>query len=278
MQIIHSALEAFWEDVLPPEALPRYDRSDEAGLPALSLAPNGGILEHEGTIVEPVLAPHTEAELENGAKFLMLRAARRVRAEDIYYHFADLDLPERHAFEIQEQIIFGGDDLERGDALLVIADPSFFGLVVRQGELSTVVIHNPLAIVRTDPLAAAYIRQRAVPPPPVFWENQGKRRERLRAERKSKALLFRSLTREQKWELRAHQRVTVKGQDGATYRIYKWQGMNVRLLEGAEETASLCIVPTAETPIPVYDLMLAQKVLLESQIDEFMKIAAVRRG
>jgi hypothetical protein len=171
----------------------------------------------------------------------------------------------------------GLDDIEREPVMLVMADSTFLGLVARQGELSSVLIFNTPAVVLTDDNAPNFPR---VPLPPrlqgVPHETQANRKARLRAEGRAKALLFRYLVPEQKWELRAYRRITVIGQDGRTYRIYAWHGMNVRLVENGQETYTFCIVPKPEHRLPVFDLILAQKVLIETSLPDFFKLAVQR--
>lgn len=280
MQVIGAALSGLMEDVVPLYVDPvRYDRCDHCdhcgprdGM-GLSLAPDGGILEHPEERIVPVLSTHTPEELERGARLLLLRAARRVHPDDVRMYFAYRDLIPEHILEIPEMLVGGGMDIERGDALLVLAEPNLTGLLVRQGDLTSVIVFNPAGVIRVDPLAER------LPPPLLFPQvPQALRQANLRIARRARALLFTYLVREQKWELRAHRRLTVTGQDGATYRIYAWQGMNVRLVEGNIETCSLCIVPDSEvTTLPVYDLMLAQKVLLETNITKFKEIAIRHR-
>ena len=126
--------------------------------------------------------------------------------------------------------------------------------------------------------------------------NKTRRRARRRADRRAKALLHRHLTREQRWELRATRSVTVTGQDGRTYRITEGSCNNVFLLEDGEERFRLCAVAdfsselsprvlrdgqTAVTldgqgyiaSLPVHDLMLAQKLLIESDIRAYLSVA-----
>lgn len=103
------------------------------------------------------------------------------------------------------------------------------------------------------------------------------RREAFIANRKAKALLHRFLTKEQRWELRGSKSFRVVGQDGRTYLVTEGMAGNVRLVEGPEHVATLCVVPKYEvTTLPMYDLMLAQKILLESQTEEFLRTARVR--
>ena len=279
MRVIHAALEALFEDVLPPEVEARYD--SDSTLVSYSLAADGGVIVHEpGQIIRPVLALHTEEELERGARLLLLRAARRVRLDQTWDYFAAWDLPLRHSLDIQEPVLGGGLDIERGDTLLSLADPNLLGLVVRKGDLSSVLIFNVAGVVRADPNAPDFVRPPARPLRDVLPSAplpRTVRRKKMQVEKRAKSLLFKYLAREQKWELRGHGRITVTGQDGRIYRIYAWQGMNVRLVEDDKETKSLCVVPKPEvTSLPVYDLILAQKVLLENDVDSFLKTAVIR--
>ncbi len=61
----------------------------------------------------------------------------------------------------------------------------------------------------------------------------------------------------------------------ATYLINAWQGGNVYLMENGAPTTVLCVVPNPAVVdhIPVHDLMLAQKILLESNVAEFLQTA-----
>lgn len=276
MRVIQSALHALFEDVVPAEALVSYDMDDARG--ALSLNAQGGIREHDDHRVFPEMVVRTDEELERGARLLLLRAAQRVRPDDIRLYFDVWDLyPPMHSLSIDEHLVGGGLDIERGDALLFMTDPNLLGLVARQEGRSSVVLHNPRGVVRLDPNAPAL---GPVNLPRRFLERretQAVRRKRFSVEQRAKALLFRYLTREQKWELRAHRRITVWGQDGREYRIYAWQGMNVKLVENGEETTSLCVVPKPEvTTLPVLDLILAQKIMLETEVGHFLETAVHR--
>lgn len=263
------------EDVIPAEALANYDAFPDR--PSFSLAADGGVIRHEpGQPISLVMVPRTEEELERGARLLLLRASTPINPEDAWAYLGSWDLANRHTLEIPEFLVHGGMDLERGDTFLALADPNTLGLVARQGECSSVLIFNPPAVARLTPMVERGVfpvgpPARRIPPEPARV-----RQARLRIERRARALLFQYLAREQKWELRAHRRFTVVGQDGLTYRVYAWSGMNVRVFDGEKETQSLCVVPKPETPLPVFDLMLAQKVLLERHISKFMEMA-VRR-
>lgn len=97
-------------------------------------------------------------------------------------------------------------------------------------------------------------------------------RETLHANRRAKALLHRHLRRDQRHELRGFGYFTVVGQDGHSYRVKEGTCQNVFLLEGDIETVRYCIVPDG-IRIPTYDLMLAQKIMLECDIENFKKTA-----
>lgn len=107
------------------------------------------------------------------------------------------------------------------------------------------------------------------------------RRFARRAEARSRALLHSFLSKEQRWELRASDAFRVRGQDGRSYFITKGVGGNVRLLEDGAPIYHLCVVPGRSgvevfDAIPVYDLMLAQKVLIENDISTFLRTARAR--
>lgn len=101
------------------------------------------------------------------------------------------------------------------------------------------------------------------------------RRDRRRADARAKALLHRALSREQRWELRATKAFTVQGKDDKTYLITEGSTSNVKLLENGVQTHSLCVVAKG-TALPVHDLMLAQKLLLEHNPEAFWGLAVVR--
>jgi hypothetical protein len=234
---------------------------------AWTLAPNGQIEQ----VVEGVdrvqvhLAERTEEELEAGVRALLLQAATTaVRPQDAYDYFMCRDTPVGWDH---------GGVVEVDGEMFIVCDPEFLGVVGRSRTGCGAAIFNPLGVVRVDPTAPAF-----VPPRPVIdYAAIFRRRHRLKtaARRRARQLFFRFLTREQKWELRAHQRVTTIGQDGRTYRIHEYQGGNVHLVEDGIPTTTLCVVanPAVVDDLPIHDLMLAQKILLESNVAEFLKTA-----
>lgn len=131
---------------------------------------------------------------------------------------------------------------------------------------------------------------RPVPPPPPSPEEQA-RRQALRdqeeaarkgrvaaleyAKEKSHKLLLSVLDPQQKEELKTKGHFHCKSQKGFVYRIYTGTHGNVkRLDERGKEVESLCIQPDN---VPVYDAMLAQKLHIEMNEDEFRKTANISR-
>lgn len=215
--------------------------------------------------LEVLTEERTGEELEALVGAALLEAAQTsIRPEDAYDYFGWRDL----GFSPGQQ----GAVLAVGDVLLALTEPEYVGAVVRQGDRSGVAVYNPQGVVRIDPDAPDIVL------PPIAFEPRQWRRPKppfdARAMRRAKSLLFRHLRREQKWELRAHNRITTVGQDGRTYRIYGWQGGNVKVVENGVETTTLCVVPNPQvTKIPVHDLILAHKILLENAVDDFLGTA-----
>jgi len=96
--------------------------------------------------------------------------------------------------------------------------------------------------------------------------------DRAAAIAKAKALLHGFLTSEQIAQLAAQQWFEIVSQKGNRYRIHQGQVRNVRLVgtDGRLGT-SYCIQPAEY--VPDEDAMLAQKLLLESDEDAFVRIA-----
>ena len=99
--------------------------------------------------------------------------------------------------------------------------------------------------------------------------------ERLRAEQEAKdkaeALLLRSLTDNQKQDLALRNYFLVES-GGETYKINRGFAGNVKLLDQTgREIRSFCIHPTER--VPDADNMLAQKLMLETDKERFLRIA-----
>jgi hypothetical protein len=103
--------------------------------------------------------------------------------------------------------------------------------------------------------------------------DRARKKARELAEVKAKALFFRYLSPEQKWELKATKAITVHGADGRVYLVTEGTCNNVFVtIEGIRY--SCCVIPKNDS-IPVYDLMLAQKVMLENDPESFLRTAIV---
>ena len=107
-------------------------------------------------------------------------------------------------------------------------------------------------------------------------------KKRKRAERKatarSRALLHRFLTQQQRIELRKLKVVRVRGADGLMYSLSPggFGHSEVFLLDGEKRVASFCLVHGTRTFLPIFDLMLGQKLLLETDPAKFWVLANVR--
>ncbi len=122
----------------------------------------------------------------------------------------------------------------------------------------------------------------------------GLRAARLEAERKAEALLLRHLSPEQREEYQRTKSFTVKLPSGALYRINKGRAGNVELMaaelptivgaspnvevvanQGFIARERLCIHP--DLLVPDCDNMLAQKLMLETDEQNFRRIANITR-
>ena len=92
---------------------------------------------------------------------------------------------------------------------------------------------------------------------------------------KARKLLCRWLSPEQLAEFETKHRFHVRGADGHLYVIYDGYGHNVFRIEDGRKTMCFCLV-TDKVWVPSFDLMLAQKVLLESDVGTFLDTANQR--
>lgn len=90
---------------------------------------------------------------------------------------------------------------------------------------------------------------------------------------KAEALLRRTLSKEQILELDEKGHFHVWSKDGLKYRIGRGKSHNVKRVDPltGEEKQSYCIYPKVSVPVP--DIMLAQKLLLEADPESFLKTA-----
>ena len=97
--------------------------------------------------------------------------------------------------------------------------------------------------------------------------------ERRRAHERSLDLLVRCLTPAQRTEFKASRAFEVRGESGQRYRITYGSTANIEVLsQSGRVVRQLCAGPL-EVPTPA--LMLAQKLMLETEEAEFLRIARV---
>lgn len=90
---------------------------------------------------------------------------------------------------------------------------------------------------------------------------------------RARRLLIEDLSPEQRTSFEAHGHFTIEVR-GQRYRIEPRRAQNVRLLDSAGRIErTYCAHP--QDPMPVYDVMLAQKLLLETNPEEFFRLANV---
>jgi hypothetical protein len=100
--------------------------------------------------------------------------------------------------------------------------------------------------------------------------------ERRRAQERSLKLLVRCLTPAQRSEFAASSAFEVRGESGQRYRITYGDTANIEVLaQSGMVVRQLCAGPV-DIPIPA--VMLVQKLMLETQESEFLRIARVVRG
>ena len=98
--------------------------------------------------------------------------------------------------------------------------------------------------------------------------------EDRRAYERSLTLLMRCLSPTQRAEFKRSRAFTVRGKGGQQYRVTHGTTANIELLTRSGRIAQrLCAGPVG---IPTPAVMLAQKLMLESQEAEFLRIAYVR--
>lgn len=113
------------------------------------------------------------------------------------------------------------------------------------------------------------------------WEAQAaeRRKQQEIADARAETLLLSHLAPKQCDEYQRLKRFHVHMPDGRIYRITKGWAGNVKLVESEDSersVESLCIHPRIRVPAP--DNMLAQKLLLEANEQEFRQIANISRG
>jgi len=97
------------------------------------------------------------------------------------------------------------------------------------------------------------------------------RQQETEALAKSRVLLEQFLTDDQQEELTMTGAFHVRGEDRRIYRVRKGYAHNVDLIENGEPTRRYCII--SKESMPIYDQMLGQKLLLEKNVGEFLRLA-----
>lgn len=100
-------------------------------------------------------------------------------------------------------------------------------------------------------------------------------KERDRARKKARVLLRRHITKEQWEEFRKMKAFHVTGTDGRLYRVHHQVGSNVTLIVDGADVARYCVVPKDNAWIPEPDMMLAVKLMLETNAKRFLRTANV---
>lgn len=100
-------------------------------------------------------------------------------------------------------------------------------------------------------------------------------KERDRARRKARTLLKRHVTGPQWKEFVKTKSFHVAGSDGRVYRIAHQIGSSVTLVVEGADVARYCLVPKGDTWIPEPDMMLALKLMLETNARAFLRKASM---
>jgi hypothetical protein len=92
---------------------------------------------------------------------------------------------------------------------------------------------------------------------------------------RSRLLLESCLSEAQRQELHTTGSFSLVARDGKTYKVSQTYSHSVALLEKGTPVTEYCVVP--KVSLPIYDRMLAQKLMLEGSIEEFFQLANVRQ-
>lgn len=100
-------------------------------------------------------------------------------------------------------------------------------------------------------------------------------KERNRARKKAKVLLKRCVSDEQWREFVKKKSFHTLGSDGRTYRVEHQIGGNVTLVVDGQDSKRYCLVPKGHEWIPEPDVMLAVKLMIETNARSFVHRANV---
>ena len=114
-------------------------------------------------------------------------------------------------------------------------------------------------------------------PSPEEIERQNREAEerackKKEAQERALRLLREMLTREQLAAFEKDKRIPVDAPSGQRYIIHKGRAGNVFSIKDGKQVEKFCIQPD-DLDIPDEDCMLAQKLLLEANEDEFLRVA-----
>lgn len=104
------------------------------------------------------------------------------------------------------------------------------------------------------------------------WREREDKR-RASARRKARRLLRQSVSPEVWSEFRRKKEFHITGSDGRVYRISHQIGSNVTLVVNGLDVARYCLVPKGHEWIPEPDMMLAVKLMLETNARGFLRRA-----
>lgn len=101
-------------------------------------------------------------------------------------------------------------------------------------------------------------------------------KEHKRISKRAKKLLLQHLDSVQRKQLRKKGHFDVRGSRGTVYRIASQFPFNVRLAGPDKPSRVFFCLESEDTSIPKWDVMLGQKLLLEADEGEFLKLANMR--
>lgn len=99
------------------------------------------------------------------------------------------------------------------------------------------------------------------------------RKERKRSAKRAKELLLHHLHPEQRKQLRRKGHFDVCGSRGTVFRISSSFPFNVRLAGSAKRSRVYFCVEAEDPNVPKWDIMLGQKLMIEADEGEFLRIA-----
>ena len=107
-------------------------------------------------------------------------------------------------------------------------------------------------------------------------ESEGNKLKKI--EDKSKRLLLKNLTKAQKIVFKQTETIPVVGKSGKRYRITKRSAYGVEVLDKKGKlTHKMCFQLDSSKNCPIYDQMLAQKLVLEADEKKAWKVANVQK-